>query len=55
MLLFAEYFPDEKTVVSLSRQFSWSHLLVLLPLNSIVKSAYPLKNQAILGIINNMI
>lgn len=32
MLQFAEQFSDEQIVVTLSRQLSWSHLLVLLPL-----------------------
>ena len=34
MLQFAEQFPDEEIVVSLSRQLSWSHFLALLPLKS---------------------
>ncbi|PWK16952.1 putative nuclease of restriction endonuclease-like (RecB) superfamily [Arcicella aurantiaca] len=34
MLQFAEQFPDFSIVVTLSRQLSWSHLLVLLPLKS---------------------
>lgn len=32
MLQFAEQFSDEQIVVTLSRQLSWSHLLILLPL-----------------------
>ena len=32
MLQFAEVFPDEKIVVSLIRQLSWTHFLALLPL-----------------------
>ncbi len=32
MLQFAEAFPDEKIVVTLSRQLSWSHFLVVLPM-----------------------
>jgi len=34
MLQFAEQFFDEEIVVSLSRQLSWSHFLVLIPLKS---------------------
>ena len=33
MLQFAEQFSDFEIVVTLSRQLSWSHVLVLLPLN----------------------
>ncbi len=32
MLQFAEQFSDEEIVVTLSRQLSWSHFLVLIPL-----------------------
>jgi predicted nuclease of restriction endonuclease-like (RecB) superfamily len=32
MLQFAEQFSDEQIVVTLSRQLSWSHILILLPL-----------------------
>ena len=34
MLQFAEQFYDEEIVVTLSRQLSWSHILVLLPLKN---------------------
>ena len=34
MLQFAEQFSDEQIVVTLSRQLSWSHILVLLPLKN---------------------
>lgn len=34
MLQFAEQFPDNSIVVTLSRQLSWSHFLVLIPLKS---------------------
>jgi predicted nuclease of restriction endonuclease-like (RecB) superfamily len=34
MLQFVEQFPDIKKVVTLSRQLSWSHFLVLLPLRN---------------------
>jgi len=33
MIQFAEVFPDEKIVVSLIRELSWTHFLALLPLN----------------------
>lgn len=33
MLQFAEQFTEEEIVVTLSRQLSWSHILLLLPLN----------------------
>lgn len=33
MIQFAEVFPDEKIVVTLSRQLSWSHFLALIPLD----------------------
>jgi len=34
MLQFAEQFPDKGIVVTLSRQLSWSHIIVLLPLKN---------------------
>lgn len=34
MLQFAEQFSDEEIVVTVSRQLSWSHILVLLPVKS---------------------
>jgi len=33
MIQFAEIFPEEQIVVTLSRQLSWSHFLALLPLD----------------------
>jgi predicted nuclease of restriction endonuclease-like (RecB) superfamily len=33
MMQFAEIFPDEQIVVTLSRQLSWSHFLALIPLD----------------------
>jgi hypothetical protein len=33
MVQFAEAFPDEEIVVTLSRQLSWSHFQALLPLS----------------------
>lgn len=35
MLQFAEQFSDEQIVGTLSRQLSWSHILVLLPLKNV--------------------
>jgi DUF1016 N-terminal domain/YhcG PDDEXK nuclease domain len=35
MLQFAEHFTESSIVVTLSRQLSWSHFLILLPLKSI--------------------
>ncbi len=41
MLQFAEQFPEKEIVVTLSRQLSWSHVLILLPLkNSEAKLFY---------------
>lgn len=34
MLQFAEQFPDKEIVVTVSRQLSWSHILILLPLKN---------------------
>ncbi|MCL1836905.1 MAG: PDDEXK nuclease domain-containing protein [Treponema sp.] len=34
MLQFAECFPEKKIVVTLSRQLSWSHFLVIIPLRT---------------------
>lgn len=34
MVQFAEQFPDEQMVVTLSRELSWSHILVVLPLKN---------------------
>lgn len=39
MMQFAEVFPDEKIVVSLIRQLSWSHIKILIPI------AEPLKRE----------
>jgi hypothetical protein len=35
MMQFAEQFPDNKIVVPLARQLSWSHILIVLPLKTI--------------------
>ncbi len=32
MIRFAEYFPDEQIVVTVSQQLSWSHFLAILPI-----------------------
>ncbi|MDR2271292.1 MAG: PDDEXK nuclease domain-containing protein [Sphingobacterium sp.] len=37
MMQFAEVFPDEKIVVSLTRQLSWSHIKLLIPINETLK------------------
>lgn len=37
MIQFAEVFPDEKIVVSLIRQLSWSHVIALLPIKDSIK------------------
>jgi predicted nuclease of restriction endonuclease-like (RecB) superfamily len=40
MVQFAEVFPDEQIVASLSRQLTWSHFLVLLPLDAPLARAF---------------
>jgi predicted nuclease of restriction endonuclease-like (RecB) superfamily len=40
MVQFAEQFSDEKIVVPLARQLSWSHLIILLPLKSMEAKLY---------------
>ncbi|WP_228840585.1 PDDEXK nuclease domain-containing protein [Candidatus Protochlamydia phocaeensis] len=37
MIQFAEVFPDEQIIVSLIRQLSWSHFVVLLPIKEEIK------------------
>ena len=37
MVQFAEIFPDEKIVVSLIRQLSWTHFVVLIPIQDDLK------------------
>jgi len=37
MILFAEAFPDERIVVTLSRQLGWSHFVAIIPLNDGLK------------------
>jgi len=37
MMQFAEIFPDEKIVVSLMRQLSWTHILAILPIEDPLK------------------
>lgn len=37
MMQFAEVFPDEKMVVSLIRQLSWSHIKILIPIEEPLK------------------
>ena len=40
MMQFAEQFPDNGIVVTLSRQLSWSHFLVLIPLKTQEERTY---------------
>ncbi len=40
MMQFAQVFPDEKIVVSLIRQLSWTHILVLLPIEDSLKREF---------------
>ena len=40
MMQFAEVFPDEKIVVSLIRQLSWTHFLALLPLKDALQREF---------------
>jgi len=37
MVQFAEVFPDEQIVVTLSRQLGWSHFVAIIPLNDDLK------------------
>ncbi|MBP9841924.1 MAG: hypothetical protein KBC64_05810, partial [Simkaniaceae bacterium] len=37
MVQFAEVFPDEKIVVSLIRQLSWTHFIALIPIKDAIK------------------
>ena len=40
MMQFASQFDDEQIVVTLSRQLSWSHFLILLPLKTMEEKLY---------------
>lgn len=40
MMQFANVFPDEKIVVSLIRQFSWTHFLAVIPIEDPVKRMF---------------
>jgi len=40
MIQFAEVFPEEKIVVTLLRQLSWSHFLVLVPLKDLLQREF---------------
>jgi len=40
MMQFAEQFPDQKIVVPVARQLSWSHIILLLPLKTIEEKAF---------------
>ena len=40
MMQFANVFPDEKIVVSLIRQFSWTHFLAVIPIEDPLKRMF---------------
>ena len=40
MVQFAEVFPDEKIVVSLARELSWTHFIALIPLKKPLEREY---------------
>jgi len=40
MMQFAEVFPDENNVVSLTRQLSWSHIKLLIPLSNTLQREF---------------
>ncbi|MBX2888158.1 MAG: DUF1016 family protein [Ferruginibacter sp.] len=40
MMQFAEVFPDEKMVVSLIRQLSWTHIIALIPIHDPLKREF---------------
>jgi predicted nuclease of restriction endonuclease-like (RecB) superfamily len=40
MMQFAEVFPDEKIVVSLIRQLSWTHILAIIPIEDSLKREF---------------
>lgn len=40
MMQFAEIFPEEKIVVSLIRQLSWTHLLAIIPIEDPLKREF---------------
>lgn len=40
MTQFAEVFPDEQIVVSLIRQFSWTHIIAILPISDPIKREF---------------
>jgi hypothetical protein len=46
MVQFAQVFPEEAIVATLSRQLSWSHFRELLPLKQIQPSAHRSLHQA---------
>lgn len=50
MLQFAEQFKDEQIVVTLSRQLSWSHILILLPLKNVEAKMFYAKSVADQGL-----
>ena len=40
MMQFADTFPDEKIVVSLIRQLSWTHILAIIPIEDPIKKEF---------------
>jgi predicted nuclease of restriction endonuclease-like (RecB) superfamily len=40
MMQFAEVFPEKSIVVSLTRQFTWTHIVVLIPIKDDLKRAF---------------
>ena len=40
MMQFAEIFPDEQIVVSLTRQLSWTHFVSLIPLKDDLQTRF---------------
>ncbi|MGE9314173.1 DUF1016 N-terminal domain-containing protein [Niabella sp. CJ426] len=40
MMQFADVFPDEKIVVSLIRQLSWTHIIVIIPIENPLKREF---------------
>ena|ERR1700734_3411358 len=50
MLQFAEQFSDQEIVVTLSRQLSWSHILILLPIKNTEAKLFYAKSVASQGL-----
>jgi len=47
---FAEQFKDEQIVVTVSRQLSWSHILILLPIKNVEAKVFYAKSVADQGL-----